>query len=74
MKQVVLCQLLLRLYHQATTLLDLHPFNGAWHYTVRERVAEAGINAFLMSLAPIGFAFRIHGLMLFGVIYYFVPL
>jgi len=72
MRQAVLCQLLLLIYHQTTTLVDLHPFNGARHYTVGERVTEAGVNAVLMSLAPIGFAFRIHGLMTFGVIYYFV--
>jgi hypothetical protein len=72
MCRVVLCQLALLLYHQVTTLLDLFPFNGARNYSHRERFAEAGINALLMSLAPIGFHFRIRGLMLFGVVYYFV--
>ena len=55
-----------------TTLLDLYPFNGARHCTIRERSTEAGVNALLMSLASIGFIFRIHGLMLYGLIYYFV--
>jgi hypothetical protein len=67
----ILCQLLLVVYHQVTTLVDLFPFNGARNYSGRERVTEAGVNAILMSLAPIGFAFRVRGLMLFGVWYYF---
>ncbi len=71
MRFAVLCQLLLLVYHQVTTLVDLHPFNGTRNSTRRERLTEAGVNAVLMGLAPIGFAFRIHGLMLFGVCYYF---
>src|SRR5258708_7534410 len=72
MSSAVLCQLLLLVYHQGTTLVDLYPFNGVRHHTGRERFAEAGVNAILMSLAAIGFALQIHGLMLFGAIYYFV--
>jgi hypothetical protein len=68
---VVLCQILLA-YHQITTLVDLYPFNGARNYSGRERLAELGVNGVLMSLAPIGFVFESHGLMLYGVIYYFV--
>jgi hypothetical protein len=66
------CQLLLLAYHQATTFFDLHPFNGARNYARRERLAEMGANAVLMSLAPIGFALGIHGLQVYGVVYYFV--
>jgi hypothetical protein len=68
----LLCQVLLLVYHQLTTFIDLAPFNGAKKYSRTERAAEMGVNAVLMSLAPFGFAFHIHGLMLFGVVYYFV--
>jgi hypothetical protein len=70
----VVCQLLLLAYHQATTLIDLHPFNGVRHHTGKERFTEAAVNATLMLLPPIGFVLRFHGLMLFGVIYYFILL
>ncbi len=66
------CQILLLAYHQLTTLVDLHPFNGVRNASRGERLAESGINAILMSLAPIGFALGIRGLMLYGVIYYFI--
>ena len=68
------CQIALLLYHQLTTLVDLHPFNGVRFYSGRERLAEAGVNLVLMGLAPIGYAFQFHGLMLYGAIYYVVLL
>jgi hypothetical protein len=67
-------QIVLLVYHQVTTWIDLHPFNGVRHYSTKERLAEAGANAVLMGLAPIGFAVHIHPLMTFGVVYYFVLL
>ncbi len=72
MTAAVVCQILLLAYHQATTWLDLHPFNGVRHYSGAEKLAEAGSNAVLMSLAPIGFGCGIRALMIFGVVYYFV--
>src|SRR5262249_32061838 len=66
----LLCQIILLVYHQLTTLLDLHPFNGARFASRTERWAESAVNLVLMSLAPIGFAFGIRGLMWYGVIYY----
>ena len=66
------CQIALLLYHQITTLVDLHPFNGVRFYSGRERLTEAGTNLVLMGLAPIGYAFQFHGLMLYGAIYYVV--
>jgi hypothetical protein len=74
MRVAVLCQLLLFAYHQTTTLVDLYPFNGVRNSSQRERFIEAGINALLMCLAPIGFIFGIRSLMLYGVVYYFVLL
>jgi hypothetical protein len=71
---LIACQVLLLAYHQVTTLIDLHPFNGVRHHVGSERFIEASVNAVLMILPPVGFGFRIHGLMLFGVIYYFVLL
>ena len=72
MRVAVLCQLLLLAYHQTTTLVDLYPFNGVRNSSPRERFIEAGINALLMCLAPIGFIFGIRSLMLYGVVYYFL--
>jgi len=74
MRAALVCQLLLLAYHQITTLVDLHPFNGVRNSSRGERLAEAGLNAVLMGLAPIGFALGIRGLMLYGVVYYFVLL
>lgn len=68
----LLSQLLLLCYHQITSWFDFHPFNGVRNYSRQEQFAEVGVNAVLMSLAPIGFGFHIRGLMIFGVIYYFI--
>ena len=68
----IFCQVALLLYHQVTTRFDLYPFNGARNFEPKQRLIEGGINGLLMSLAPIGFGFRIRGLMLFGLVYYFV--
>jgi hypothetical protein len=65
-------QVLLLAYHQVTTQVDFFPFNGARFYKRWEKVLECGVNGMLMSLAPVGFAFGIHGLRWFGVVYYFV--
>lgn len=72
MTPIVVCQLGLLAYHQITTWFDFFPFNGARNYSRKEKLAEAGSNAVLMSLAPIGFGFHLKGLMTFGVVYYFV--
>lgn len=67
----LICQLALLVYHQFTTHLDFFPFNGARNYSPKEKLAEGGSNLVLMILAPIGFGFHIHGLMIYGVIYYY---
>src|SRR5450432_2716147 len=72
MTTALTCQLILLVYHQVTTFFDLHPFNGARNYSRRERLTEMGVNAVLMSLAPVGYAFQIHALMLYGAVYYVV--
>ena len=59
-------------YHQITTLVDLYPFNGVRNSLRCERFVEAGVNALLMSLAPVGFILGVKSLMLYGVVYYFV--
>jgi hypothetical protein len=64
-------QALLLAYHQFTTQVDLFPFNGARFYKGWEKALECGVNGALMSLAPVGFLFKIRGLMWFGVFYYF---
>lgn len=66
------CQVLLLLYHQLTTLVDLYPFNGARYYSSRERRIETCVNALLMSVAIAGFWLRVPALMTYAVIYYFL--
>jgi hypothetical protein len=65
-------QILLLAYHQVTTQVDFFPFNGVRFYKRWEKILECATNGILMSLAPIGFAFGIGGLMWYGVVYYFV--
>jgi|SRR5581483_308445 len=72
MTAALICQLILLAYHQITSWFDFYPFNGVRHYSRQEKLAEVSVNAVLMSLAPVGFGFHIRGLMIFGVIYYFV--
>ena len=72
MVAALVCQLVLLAYHQVTTYFDLFPFNGARRYTPMERRAEMGSNVILMGLAPIGFAFDIRPLQIYGAVYYFV--
>lgn len=72
MQTALIAQIILLAYHQTTTWFDFHPFNGVRHYSRSEQFTEAGANAVLMSLAPIGFAFHVTALMRFGVVYYFV--
>jgi hypothetical protein len=67
----IICQVVLLVYHQLTTLFDFFPFNGARNYSPKEKLAEAGSNFILMILAPVGFGFHLHGLMIYGVVYYF---
>jgi hypothetical protein len=69
---VIMCQVALLVYHQVTTMVDFYPFNGARHYSSKEKALECGVNGALMALPPIGFGWHLHGLMKFGVIYYFV--
>jgi hypothetical protein len=68
----IICQIALLAYHQVTTHFDFFPFNGARNYSFKEKLAEGGSNFVLMGLAPIGFALHLHGLMVYGVIYYYV--
>jgi len=72
MGTVIASHILLLVYHQVTTWLDFYPFNGARNYSPKEMGAEAGVNAILMSLGPVGFGLRIKWLMITAVIYYFM--
>jgi hypothetical protein len=71
---VLFCQIVLLVFHQVTTLVDFFPFNGSRNYTPTEKLLETGVNGVLMLLPPVGFGFHIRGLMIFGVVYYFVLL
>jgi hypothetical protein len=52
-------QALLLLFHQATTLFDLYPFNNVRTYTLKERLLECGVNGALMALPLVGSLFRV---------------
>jgi len=65
-------QIILVMYHQATTLFDFFPFNGVRFTSRGEKIAEAAVNLVLMSLPPIGFILRAPLLMKFGLVYYFI--
>ena len=73
-KLAIAFQLVLVLYHQATTLFDFFPFNGVRFYSRRETLLEAGSNLILMALPLAGFILRWPSLMKFGVVYYFILL
>ena len=74
LKLAITLQIVLILYHQITTWLDLFPFNGVRFYSRRERLLEAGSNLVLMSLPLLGFILSVPMLMKFGVVYYFILL
>jgi len=67
-------QLVLLLYHQLTTGIDLYPFNGVRSTKLAERRTEQAVNGVLMGLPVIGFVFRIDGLIYYAVAYYFILL
>jgi hypothetical protein len=67
-------QILHAVYNQVATLVDLFPFNGVRFYSMRERLAEAGVNFAIMALPPIGFSLRSPFLMEVGVVCLFVLL
>lgn len=67
---VIAVQLLLLVFHQFTTLVDLYPFNNVRHYTVQERITECVVNGATMLLPVIGFAAHIHWLMVASLIVY----
>lgn len=45
---LLLLQVATVLYHQVTTRIDIYPFNGVRHYSVKERRNEALINGIIM--------------------------
>lgn len=63
-------QLVLLTYHFTTTVFDFFPFNGARFMTAKEKLLEVSTNDVLMALSPVGFICHLHGLMIFGVVYY----
>jgi hypothetical protein len=70
MKLALALQILLVAYHQATTLLDFYPFNGARFARLRERLLEAGFNFLLMAPAPIGILLGWSGAIRLAAAYY----
>lgn len=73
-KLTLSAQILLLIYHQCTTLIDLHPFNGVRFTKPAERYVEAAVNFVLMGFPIFAFSVRHEMLMRFGVSYYFILL
>ena len=66
----LVAQLLLVVYHQATTLFDFYPFNNVRDYTLKERLTECLINGTTMIMPFIGFYFHIDWMMMAAIIIY----
>lgn len=69
-KIVIALQLLLLVFHQGTTLVNLYPFNNVRHYTVKERLIECLVNGTIMLMPVIGFAMHIHWLEIASLVIY----
>ena len=63
-------QILLLLFHQATTLFDFYPFNNVRHYTLKERLTECCVNGLLMAAPIVGFAAQLKWLMIASLVIY----
>lgn len=63
-------QFLLLLFHQVTTLFDLHPFNNVRRNTMRERLLECGVNGALMATPLTGFAFHVQWMAVAALVIY----
>ncbi|GAA4742929.1 hypothetical protein [Flavisolibacter ginsenosidimutans] len=63
-------QILLLLFHQATTLFDFYPFNNVRHYTLKERVSECCVNGLLMVAPVVGFVAQLKWLMTASLVIY----
>lgn len=51
---VIGIQLLLVIFHQLTTLIDLYPFNNVRSYTIQERIIDCLVNGSIMLVPVIG--------------------
>jgi hypothetical protein len=58
-KIVIGFQLLLVIFHQLTTLIDLYPFNNIRSYTIKERLIECLVNGSIMLVPVIGHLLQI---------------
>lgn len=58
-KVVIASQLVLLIFHQFTTLVDLYPFNNVRNHTIQERLTECIVNAIIMAVPPVGYIFNV---------------
>ena len=70
MATALVFQLGLLLFHQVITLFDLYPFNNVRNYTIRERLAECGVNGVLMAVPVFGFALKVEWMMTAALVIY----
>ena len=67
---VIALQIILVVYHQLTTLVDLYPFNNVRSYTVKERLLECLVNGVVMVVPPVGYIFGIRWMIIASLIIY----
>lgn len=65
-------QILLFIYFEVTTLINLFPWNDLSKYSYRERLVEAGINGIIIIIGFALFVTKIKWLMVISVAFWFV--
>jgi hypothetical protein len=63
-------QVLLLLFHQATTLFDFYPFNNVRQYTLKERLVECCVNGLLLATPALGSALQLQRMMTVSLVIY----
>ena len=70
LKTVIIFQLSLLIFHQATTLFNLYPFNNVKGYSLKERLVECIVNGTMMAVPLAGFYFHVQWMMVSALIIY----
>jgi len=70
-KWAVILQLLLLLYFEAITLLNLYPWNDLSKYSLREKLIEATVNGAIIIFNAVLFITKVKWLMMISVVFWF---
>lgn len=71
-KWAVILQLLLLLYFEAITLLNLYPWNDLSKYTFKEKVIEATVNGAIIIFNAGLFTTKVKWLMMISIVFWFL--